>query len=65
MNTLIDHIQSITPFKVNRQKLLRFLYAHKISADTLFFKLITASKLVRRDYLGEFADFEEEGIYED
>ncbi len=65
MNDLIEHIQSITPYTVDRDKLFKYLYTHKISAERLFFKLITASQLVRRDYLEEFADFEEEGIYED
>jgi|LGVF01.2.fsa_nt_gb hypothetical protein len=65
MNDLIELIQTLTPFTVNRDKLFKFLYCNKITADTLYFKLMTCSRLTRRDYLEEFSDFEIDGIYEE
>ena len=65
MNDLIQYIQELTPKIVDRQKLFRYLYIHKIKADMLWFKLINASRLTRENYLDEFSNFEEEGIYED
>lgn len=64
MNDLISYIQELTPKIVDRQKLFRYLYNHKIKPDMLWFKLSTASRLVRQNYLDEFSNFEEEGIYE-
>ena len=65
MNDLVEYLEILTPYKVDRQKLLLFLYSNKISAGTLYFKLMTCSRLTRQDYLEQFSDFEEVGIYED
>ena len=61
MNELVEFIELIALKIVDRDKLFRFLYEHKVPADRLYFNLITASKSVKEDYLEEF---EEEDIYE-
>lgn len=57
MKELIKHLEDITPFKVDSDKLFSYLYENKVTADRLFFKLITASRLVRQDYLQDFIDY--------
>lgn len=62
MNDLVEWIEISTPKKVDRQKLLAYLYENKIPASRLYFILLTCSRLVRQDYLKEFEDFD---IYEE
>jgi hypothetical protein len=59
MEELIKFIESITPFTVDKDKLFKFCYVNKEHPSRLYFKLITASRLTRQDYLEEFMQFEE------
>jgi hypothetical protein len=62
MNELMEYIKEITGQEVDREKMFAFLYARKIQASTFYYKLITASRLVRQDYLEAMND---ENIWSD
>jgi|LGOV01.1.fsa_nt_gb 3-methyladenine DNA glycosylase Tag len=51
MNDLVEYLKEITGREVDRDKLFEFLYARKLQAGLLYFRLITGSRLQRQDYL--------------
>ena len=57
MKELILYIEEITPFTVDKDKMFAFIYSHKIKASRLYFKLITASRLDRENWLDQFIEF--------
>ena len=59
---LMEHIHDITGSYADKEKLFAFLYRRKISAESFYFRLLTASRLVRQDYL---LAFDEEDIWSD
>lgn len=58
MIDLMEHITEITGRKVSHDKLFNWLYSNKVSADNMYFRLLTASRLVREDYLASFNEFD-------
>ena len=62
MKNIIEFIEDATPFKVDEKKLFAWLYENKISADRMYFKLITCSRLDRDNF---FDSFNEYSIYKE
>jgi len=61
MNELIEEIKDITGREVNEKNLFKYCYTNKMPPSRLCYILMTASRLVREDYL---AEFEKEGVLE-
>jgi len=61
MLELIEEIKDITGREVHRANLEKWLYGNKMPASRLCYILMTASRLVREDYL---AEFEKEGVWD-
>ena len=62
MKNIIEFIEDATPFKVDEKKLFAWLYENKISADRMYFKLITCNRLDRDNF---FDSFNEYSIYKE